>query len=243
MGTWAYRLGDIPDHIPVVGITPINTENTEPGTTAPDGTANPSPQLGFRFAIPPGGLPKVILPRKKGNAQSDESSSSSRIVYPRPPLMSRDWSADYETSPCWGGLWYDCHDNINEEWPEGISIYSEKIYVDGKLAIPEDLVEELIKSHHQASNHPGTSRLVSDMSHSQRRSLIPPFPPCVSQFFSNSKNSFKSELPAPFCGGPKTNLIFPFFSRSRLPSLNFFFISSLPAGKKKILILDSQQHI
>ncbi len=60
-GTWAYRLGDIADHIPVVGITPINTEGTEEGT-GPSETVNPSPQLGFRFAIPPDGLPKVILP-------------------------------------------------------------------------------------------------------------------------------------------------------------------------------------
>ncbi len=44
-------------------------------------------------------------------------------------------------------------------------MYNDKINLNGKLAIPENLVEELIRSHHQASNHPGTSRLVSDMSH------------------------------------------------------------------------------
>ncbi len=99
-GTWAYCLGDIPNHIPVVGITPVNTESTETGATTPDGATNPNPQLGFRFAVPPGELPKVILPRKKGNTQPGESSAPSRIVRPRPPLLSRDWSEDYEASPC-----------------------------------------------------------------------------------------------------------------------------------------------
>ena len=39
------------------------------------------------------------------------------------------------------------------------------MYIGGKLAVPEDLVSELVKEHHRAANHPGNERLCNDLHH------------------------------------------------------------------------------
>lgn len=48
------------------------------------------------------------------------------------------------------------------DWPEDTRIVQGKLYVQGKLAVSESHVEELLREHHKAANHPGIERLACD---------------------------------------------------------------------------------
>jgi hypothetical protein len=66
-------------------------------------------------------------------------------------------------------VWDDCHAG-DIEWPELAKIQRGKLYMEEKLAVPESLVEEMVKEHHRAANQPGVDRLLRDL---QQRYAFP----------------------------------------------------------------------
>jgi transposase InsO family protein len=84
------------------------------------------------------------------------------MLRPNPPLLSRDWSKAYQTSLHWSSLWDDCEAG-DIEWPEHAKIHQGKLFLEEKLAVPEEYVEGVIREHHRAANHPGVERLLKDL--------------------------------------------------------------------------------
>ena len=49
------------------------------------------------------------------------------------------------------------------EWPELTKIYHGKLFVEDRLAMPEEHLKGVVREHHRAANHPGVERLYKDM--------------------------------------------------------------------------------
>ena len=65
------------------------------------------------------------------------------IGTPRVYILDEDWATEYEGSETFRQLWVDCH-NPEGHWPVGIQLIQNKIYLDGKLCVPENRTESLL---------------------------------------------------------------------------------------------------
>ena len=79
------------------------------------------------------------------------------------------WSKAYETSMQWGAVWNAAHDP-NAEWPEGARLAQGKLIWQGRVAVPETKVMEIISECHKSMGHIGIRKLVKEVS---RRYVCP----------------------------------------------------------------------
>ena len=56
---------------------------------------------------------------------------------------------DYEASEWFGDEWRQTHEESVDVWPENIQIQGEKMFVSGKLCVPESLTNKVIMAQHQ----------------------------------------------------------------------------------------------
>jgi hypothetical protein len=74
-------------------------------------------------------------------------------------ILDRDWSKEYFACPTWGPIYTIVTGSSVEEWPRGIRILRGKMYDNGLLCVPMDLIGPVVRAHHGDAGHPGASRL------------------------------------------------------------------------------------
>ena len=84
--------------------------------------------------------------------------------------MEEDWASAYQQCYWFGELWRDTQDPA-KEWPWGVQVDHGKLYQEGKLCVPTDLVPRVIRAHHAAIGHPGVWKLWPQICH---RYALPP---------------------------------------------------------------------
>ena len=85
-------------------------------------------------------------------------------------IMDQDWSSEYEGCPTFSGPWGAVRRGEGE-WPAGHKVFRDKIYYHERLCVPEPLVREVLRAHHEWAAHVGVERLSLE---TQRRYEIPP---------------------------------------------------------------------
>ena len=85
-------------------------------------------------------------------------------------ILDWDWSAFYEASDGYGEVWKKLH-GAQDPWPEGFKIIDGKLYRHEKLCVPEDIVTEVLRAHHEWLGHIGNDRLILEV---DRRYELPP---------------------------------------------------------------------
>ena len=82
----------------------------------------------------------------------------------RTNVMDENWSGHYMNCETFHGLW----DAVHEEgtaWPKGVQIMGDKIHLNGKLCVPQGLVDRVLQEFHKASGHIGVERMHKEMAH------------------------------------------------------------------------------
>ena len=79
------------------------------------------------------------------------------------------WESAYHDSLWWGKKW-QATQVPNEKWPEDVRIFQDKMLWDGRICIPENLVEEVIREQHVYMGHIGIQRLANEV---KRRYALP----------------------------------------------------------------------
>ena len=124
----------------------------------------PSPAGGFQFAdLPPGaqrGGPSVIPPgrRSRGPQRQLQSSAESRSEIADLYILDKDWSGWYAASNAFGEVWKKIHSEP-DQWPAGYKVFDRKLYFREKLCIPEDILRDVLRAHHEWLGHLGNDRL------------------------------------------------------------------------------------
>jgi len=73
-------------------------------------------------------------------------------------VMEENWASAYDGCYWFGELWRATQDPA-KEWPWGVQVDHGKLYQEGKLCIPSELVPRVIRAHHAAIGHPGVWKL------------------------------------------------------------------------------------
>ena len=68
------------------------------------------------------------------------------------PVIDENWDSAYQNSHFYKGWWDQAH-QPGDDWPEGVRIFSGKLYHLGKLCVPEDKASRLIRSFHAVVGH------------------------------------------------------------------------------------------
>ena len=97
--------------------------------------------LGFRFATP-----------------RDRSQLETHPGTP-PHIMDSDWTESYRSSAEWSEAWQKAHDQ-DGEWPANYQLREGRMFLEGKLCVPESLVADVLASLHENAGHLGAERLV-----------------------------------------------------------------------------------
>ena len=65
--------------------------------------------------------------------------------------MTSDWAANYAECPTFGTLWRQVNDALADSllYTEGIRVLGDKIYLHGKLCIPQPLELKYMLEHHR----------------------------------------------------------------------------------------------
>jgi hypothetical protein len=74
------------------------------------------------------------------------------------PVMSKNWLQDYQACPKWGDV-LEAVTSPGVEWPKGVQILDDRLYLDARLCVPTPLVGRVIREHHSVAGHPGGDRL------------------------------------------------------------------------------------
>ena len=72
--------------------------------------------------------------------------------------MDEDWSPAYSTCYWFSETWKSVNAPVSE-WPQGVQLSHGKMYRDGRLCVPGDLVPRVIREHHAVAGHPGGQKL------------------------------------------------------------------------------------
>ncbi len=80
---------------------------------------------------------------------------SNRVVY----ILDEDWTDSYAQSRAFQQAWKDCTE-VDAPWPKGMQLIHKKLYLEGRLCVPEDRVEAVLLAFHVETGHPGVQRLV-----------------------------------------------------------------------------------
>ena len=79
-------------------------------------------------------------------------------------VLTEDWSDDYAASGHWSKYWNAVSAPSDDEWPEGLTEDGDKLFLNDKLLVPENRVEELIDHWHNAQlMHPGRDKMQQDL--------------------------------------------------------------------------------
>ena len=84
-------------------------------------------------------------------------------------MLDQAWAEHYVASPQWAEVWDQTH-SPKGRWPKHIRLIGDKLYLDGKLCLPESLVLNVLAAHHEFMGHLGSARLVAE---AQRRYALP----------------------------------------------------------------------
>ena len=79
-------------------------------------------------------------------------------------VMDEDWKGFYQSCDCFHELWEAVND-CQGEWPDHVQLMGDKLYRNGKLCIPMELVDRIIMEHHKASGHSGVEKMHKEMMH------------------------------------------------------------------------------
>ena len=79
-------------------------------------------------------------------------------------VLTEDWSDDYAASEHWSKYWNAVSAPSDDEWPEGLTEDGDKLFLQDKLLVPQNRVEELIDHWHNAQlMHPGRDKMQQDL--------------------------------------------------------------------------------
>ena len=133
-----------------------------------DGTEIGSEQS-FQFAYPPPGSmtdsSSRIPPGRLARGGPSQFQRFSGISPPRPPqvpILDHEWVKEYEVSPTFAEIWKKVQ-STDQEWPYGHKIFRGKLYAFEKLCVPENLVEVVLRAHHEWLGHVGNNRLLVEI--------------------------------------------------------------------------------
>jgi hypothetical protein len=131
----------------------------------------------FQFAEPPpgavpGGVSRIPPGRVSRGPASRVASDPKTTPEMRAPsqILDQDWSLDYETSPAFTDQWVMVAHGLGD-WPEGYKVFNGKLYFQERLCVPENLVQDVLRIHHEWVAHVGNDRLLPEVC---RRYHFPP---------------------------------------------------------------------
>ena len=79
-------------------------------------------------------------------------------------VLTEDWSDDYAASEHCSRYWNAVSAPSDDEWPEGLTQDGDKFFLNDKLLVPENRMEELIDHWHNAQlMHPGRDKMQQDL--------------------------------------------------------------------------------
>ena len=139
---------------------------------------SPSQGVGqFAFAEPPpgarpGGASRIPPSRTSRGPASRVASDPRTTQEDRAPssILFQDWSLEYETSLAFTDDWFAVTESLFD-WPQGYKVLNGKLYFHEKLCVPESLVSDVLRIHHEWVAHIGNDRLVPEV---HRRYHLPP---------------------------------------------------------------------
>ena len=85
-------------------------------------------------------------------------------------VLAQDWSVDYQTSEHWAETWKVIQSESGD-WPTNVLVWQHKIFVEGKLAVPERLSAWVVMAQHSRLGHCGKRRLMMEL---RRRYVFAP---------------------------------------------------------------------
>ena len=77
-------------------------------------------------------------------------------------ILEEDWAEDYAISPTFSKVWRAVHSN-DADWPQDYKVFRGKLYCRERLCVPENLVPQIVKEHHDWVGHVGNDRLEADL--------------------------------------------------------------------------------
>ena len=86
------------------------------------------------------------------------------------PVMAESWADSYVNSSTFSEWWQQTQ-NSQTPWPQGIQLHQGRMYSQGKLCVPEPLVQRVLWEFHNTSGHMGIHRMTNEVKH---RFLMPP---------------------------------------------------------------------
>ena len=96
------------------------------------------------------------------------------LVPPPPPsdvpVMNENWTGPYTRSEYFEQMWSDKNDS-SLPWHPGLQVHQGKLFLWGKLCVPEELVMRVLFDFHNSSGHIGVQRMLKEIEH---RFVIPP---------------------------------------------------------------------
>ena len=131
----------------------------------------------FRFADPPPGarpgqasrLPPARVSRGPARRfHTDPSITPEQRSQTQ--LLDQDWAAAYDHCEKFSEAW-EAVQSSDGPWPDGYKVFGGHLYHQEKLCVPELLVREVLKGHHEWVGHVGNDRLMVEV---QRRYTFPP---------------------------------------------------------------------
>ena len=85
-------------------------------------------------------------------------------------MLDQSWKEHYTNTSHWCDFWDQTHGSRGS-WPPHVRLFGDKMYFEGRLCVPENLVFNVLAAHHEAMGHLGANRLVTE---AQRRYALPP---------------------------------------------------------------------
>lgn len=83
---------------------------------------------------------------------------------PQGHVLDENWISSYEASPHFQDIWAQVQGSTLD-WPEGVQKLDDKLYYQGKLVVPENLVHRVVKDFHIYNGHPGIKRMKQEIKH------------------------------------------------------------------------------
>ena len=96
--------------------------------------------------------------KSKATSSTDANPSTSQLC------LREDWTSDYaDSEACTQYYKVISSPDDDEEWPQGLSVEHEKMFLNGKLLVPESRAKDLLDEWHQEFMHPSAARQRKDM--------------------------------------------------------------------------------
>ncbi|EPS66700.1 hypothetical protein M569_08075, partial [Genlisea aurea] len=128
-----------PETSPTEENSPV--EIATPSAPEPPAEVRPQAPQGFRFA------PARPQPPQVG---------STRTIF----VLDENWAENYAASEHFSEWWKACNEP-HGAWPSGVQLLDQKLYLEGKLCVPENRVTAVLLAFHVGVGHPGIHRLLA----------------------------------------------------------------------------------